>query len=148
MLFLCFVAICPNLTVDHICRILIPVKSSYTTLVIAHNHVNSGHMSTYYNGSKLRNSFLIPNDTPIIKSVLNKYQVCFDQGGQRYHVPDSLDLPGFSFDSSNPWKVTFLDMTGHYLLGINMVMQRNFISLSLCVLRQVQATLKLPCMLP
>ena len=28
MLFLCFVAICPNLTLDQICPVLIPAKSS------------------------------------------------------------------------------------------------------------------------
>ena len=99
-----------------ICPILIPAKSSYTNLVIAHNHVNSGHMSIHHTRSKLRNRFWIPKDTPIIKSVLNKCQVCFDQRGQRYHVPDSPDLPEFRFDSSNPWKVTFLDMTGHYFV--------------------------------
>ena len=107
---------CPNLTFDQICPILIPAKSSYTNLVIAHNHVNSGHMSIHHTRSKLRNRYWIPKDTPIIKSVLNKCQVCFDQRGQRYHVPDSPDLPEFRFDSSNPWKVTFLDMTGHYFV--------------------------------
>ena len=105
-------------------------------------------MSIQHNGSKLRNKFWIPRDTPTIKSVLNRYLVCFDQRGQRYHVPDNPDLPEFRFDCSNPWKETFLDITNHYLLRRNMVMQRKFISLSLCVLRQDQATLKLPGMLP
>ena len=103
------------------CPILIPAKSSYTNLVIAHNHVNSGHMSIHHTRSKLRNRFWIPKDTPIIKSVLNKCQVCFDQRGQIYHVQDNPDLPEFRFDCSHPWKETFLDMTNHYLLRINMV---------------------------
>ena len=107
---------CPNLTFDQMCPILIPAKSLYTNLVIAHNHVNSGHMSIHNTRSKLRNRYWIPKDTPIIKSVLKKCQVCFDQRGQRYHVPDSPDLPEFRFDSKNPWKTTFLDMTGHYFV--------------------------------
>ena len=107
---------CPNLTFDQISPILLPAKSYYTKLVIAHNHINSGHMSIYYTRSKLRNRFWIPKDTPIIKSVLNKCQICFDQRGQRYHVPDSPDLPAFRFDLKSPWKVTFLDMTGHYFI--------------------------------
>ena len=107
---------CPNLTFDQICPILLPAKSPYTKLVVAHNHINSGHMSIHHTRSKLRNRYWIPKDTPIIKSVLNKCQVCFDQRGQRYHVPDSPDLPEFRFDSTNPWKVTFLDMTGHYFI--------------------------------
>ena len=107
---------CPNLTFDQICPILLPAKSPFTNLIIAHNHVNSGHMSIHYTRAKLRNRFWIPKDTPIIKSVLNRCQVCFDQRGQRYHVSDSPDLPEFRFDATNPWKVTFLDMTGHYFI--------------------------------
>ena len=105
---------CANLTYDQICPILLPAKSVYTQLVIAHNHVNSGHMSINHTRSKLRNRFWIPKDTPIIKTVLKKCQVCFDQRGQRYHVPDSPDFPEFKFDLKNPWKTTFLDMTGHF----------------------------------
>ena len=47
---------CPNLTFDQICPILIPAKSLYTNLVIAHNHVNSDHMSIHYTRSKLTSS--------------------------------------------------------------------------------------------
>ena len=108
-----FITICPNLTFDQNCPTLIPAKSLYTNLVIAHNNVNSGHMSIHYTRSKLRNRFWIPSDTPVIKSVLNKCQDYFDK---RVHVPDSLDLPEFRFDSKNPWKITFLDMTNHYLI--------------------------------
>ena len=68
-------------------------------------------MSIHHTRSKLRNRFWIPKDTPIIKSVLNKCQAGFDQRGQRYHVPDSPDLPEFSFESSNPWNITFLDIS-------------------------------------
>ena len=110
---------CPNLTYDQVCPILLPAKSPFTNLIIAHSHVNSGHMSIHYTRSKIRNRFWIPKDTPIIKSVVNKCQVCFDQRGKRYHVPDSPDLPDFRFDIANPWKVTFLDMTGHYYIKDN-----------------------------
>ena len=41
---------------------------------------------------------------------------------QRYYIPDNQDLPEYRFDCSKPWKETFLDMTNHYLLRINMVM--------------------------
>ena len=67
---------CPNLSFDQINPILLPAKGYYTKLVIAHNHINSGHMSIYYTRSKLRNRFWIPKDTLIIKSVLNKCQIC------------------------------------------------------------------------
>ena len=50
----------------------IPAKSSFTNLIVVHNYVNSGHLSTYYARSKLTNSFLIPNDKPILQSVLIK----------------------------------------------------------------------------
>ena len=42
----------------------IPAESSFTNLIVVHNYVNSGHLSTYYARSKLTNSFLIPNDNP------------------------------------------------------------------------------------
>ena len=107
---------CANLTYDQICPILLPAKNVYTQLIIAHNHVNSGHMSISHTRSKIRNRFWIPKDTPIIKTVLKKCQTCFDQRGQRYHVPDSPDFPEFKFDLKNPWKTTFFDMTGHYFI--------------------------------
>ena len=76
MLILCFLAIGLNLKFDPISP-NIPAKSSFTNLIVVHNYVNSGHLSTYYARSKLTNSFLIPNDKPIIKSVLIKCQVSF-----------------------------------------------------------------------
>ena len=56
-----FVAIGLNLKFDPISP-NIPAKSSFTNLIVVHNYVNSGHLSTYYARSKLTNSFLIPND--------------------------------------------------------------------------------------
>ena len=99
-----------------ICPMVIPAKSLYTNLVVGHTHINYGHMNIYYTRSKLRNRFSIPKNTLILKSVLNKCQNCFDQLGQRYHVPN---VPEFRFDSFNPWKVTFLVMIDHYFVKGN-----------------------------
>ena len=107
---------CPNLQYDQKFPILLPAKSPFTRLIISYNHISSGHMSINYTRAKIRNMFWIPKDSPAIKTVLNKCQVCREQRGQRYHVPDSPDLPNYRFDVVNPWKVTYLDMTGHYYI--------------------------------
>ena len=107
---------CPNLSFDQKCPILLPANSSFTKLVIAHNHVIAGHMSIHYTRSKIRNRFWIPKDTPVIKSVISNCEICRVERGQRYHVPDSPDLPNYRFDVCNPWRVTYLDMTGHYFI--------------------------------
>ena len=73
-------------------------------------------MSISHTRSKIRNRFWIPKDTPIIKTVLKKCKICFDQRGQRYHVPDSPDFPAFKFDVNNPWKTVYIDMTGHFFI--------------------------------
>merc|ERR1711888_518691 len=78
-------------------------------------------MSINHIRSKSINRFLIPNDFPIVKSVLNKCQNCFVQIDQSHHAPDKLDLPEYKFNCSKPWKETILDMTNHYLLRISMV---------------------------
>ena len=78
-------------------------------------------MSIHYTRSKSINRFLIPNDTPIVKSVLNKCQNCFVQIDQSHHAPDNLDLPEYKFDCSKPWKETILDIINHYLLRKSMV---------------------------
>ena len=107
---------CPNLTYDQKCPILLPTNSPFTKLVIAHNHVLAGHMSIHYTRAKIRNRFWIPKDTPVIKSVISKCEVCRTERGQRYHVPDSPDLPEYRFDVCNPWRVTYLDMTGNFFI--------------------------------
>ena len=114
--FPAFLSKCLNLTFDQICPIVIPTESLNTNIVIAYNHVNSVHISIHYTRSKLRNRYWIPKDTPIMKSVLNKCQVCFDQTSQRYHVPDNPNLPEFRLDSKYPGKTTFLDKTNHYFI--------------------------------
>ena len=42
---------CENLSYDQKCPILLPANDVYTQLVIAHNHVNSGHMSIHHTRS-------------------------------------------------------------------------------------------------
>ena len=51
-----FVAIGLNLKFDPISP-NIPAKSSFTNLIVVHNYVNSGHLSTYYASSKLTKFF-------------------------------------------------------------------------------------------
>ena len=107
---------CPNLTYDQKFPILLPNDSPFTNLIIAHSHHQSGHMTMHYTRAKIRNRYWIPKDTPSIKSVLSNCEVCKLERGKRYHVPDSPDLPSDRFDISNPWRVTHLDMTGHYFI--------------------------------
>ena len=107
---------CPNLTKDQKFPILLPTNSPFTKLVILHNHIQSGHMTIHYTRAKLRNRFWIPKDTGPIKAVLSNCMVCKAERGRRYHVPDSPDLPSDRFDISAPWKVTHLDMTGHFFV--------------------------------
>ena len=88
-------------------------KYSFTNLVIVQNHNLSGHLGLHHTRSQLRHRFWVPKDTSIIKAVVNKCASCNTERGQRYHVPGSPDLPEFRFDIQRPWRVTFLDMTGH-----------------------------------
>ena len=104
---------CQNLMYKQKFPILLLNNSPFTNLVKVHSHHQSGHMTIHY---KIRNRYRIPKDTPSIKSVLINYQVCKLEKGRCYHVPDSPDLPSNRFDINNPWKVTHLDMTGHYFI--------------------------------
>ena len=107
---------CPNLTQDQKFPILLPSNSPFTKSVILHSHIQSGHMTIHYTRAKLRNRFWIPKDTGPIKAVLSNCKVCKAERGRRYHIPDSPDLPRDRFDISAPWKVTHLDMTGHFFV--------------------------------
>merc|ERR1711888_399059 len=78
-------------------------------------------MSIFCTRFKISNRFLIPNDSPTEKSVLDISQNCFVQIDQSHHAPDNLDLPEYMFDCSKPWKETNLNITNHYLLRKSMV---------------------------
>jgi len=80
--------------------------------------------------SEIDSGFLKP---PIMKSVLNKCQVCLDQTSQRYHVPDNPNLPEFRLDSKHPGKTTFLDKTNHYFIKDKHCNTRKGLFNSLCV---------------
>ena len=104
---------CPNLTYDQKYPILLPAKDSFTNLVIKHSHNLAGHMGLHHTRAHLRRRFWVPKDTSVISLVVRKCPSCNAQRGQRYHVPDSPDLPEYRFDVQQPWNVTYLDMTGH-----------------------------------
>merc|ERR1712215_537603 len=94
MLCLCVVAIGPGLMVEPFdpnfkfdpISPIIPVKNSFSDMFVAHNCINYGPMSNICTRFKLSNSFLIPNVSPTMKSILNISQNYFVQLDQSSNI--------------------------------------------------------------
>ena len=103
----------PNLDWEQKHPLLLPVKDAFTSLIIKNSHLSVGHMGLNYTRAHLRRRFWVPSVTCSIKKVLAQCDVCKEERGKRYHVPDSPALPDFRFNVEEPWAVTAVDMTGH-----------------------------------
>lgn len=73
--------------------ILLPKKHPYTALVVRHSHENVGHNKTRETLNNLRTTYWIPQGRSLVRSIINKCQLCRIFEGKKCAYPEQPILP-------------------------------------------------------
>ena len=73
--------------------ILLPKKHPFTALVVRHSRVNVGHNKTRETLNHIRGKYWIPQGRSLVKSIINKCQLCRIFEGKKCTYPDPPILP-------------------------------------------------------
>ena len=92
--------------------ILLPRRHPFTLLVVRDSHVSVGHNKTKETLNHLRQSYWIPKGRSLVRTVINKCQLCKIFEGQKCRYPDAPILPKERLDQNFAFTNIGLDYAG------------------------------------
>ena len=92
--------------------ILLPKKSAFTFLLIASIHKAMFHASARQTLASVRNDYWIPHGRSVVRSVLNRCQLCRRVEGGPFKLPASPALPSQRVVRDHPFSTTGVDYFG------------------------------------
>ena len=105
---------CTDLTLDAVNPIVLPTKSSLTTLLIRDAHTRCKHLGVGSTLNYLRNQgYWIVRGRHSVNSVLKDCVTCKKINVRAFKYPKPSDLTGDRVNFQSPFDITGIDFTGH-----------------------------------